>query len=68
MAGIFARLHKAGELTVPDPLAAADQFGAMLRGSLFLRAIIGQESITEAEINGAVARTVETILRAYAPA
>ena len=67
MAGIFARLNDAGELTVPDPLAAADQFGSMLRGALFLRAIIGQETITEDEIERAVARTVETILRAYAP-
>ena len=67
MAGIFARLRDAGELAVPDPLAAADQFGAMLRGALFLRAIIGQETITDAEIEAAVTRTVETILRAYAP-
>lgn len=58
----------AGQLGVPDPLMAADQFMGMLRtGGIFLRASLGlPPPPTEAEINATVAAAVRTFLRAYA--
>lgn len=56
-----------GRLRVTDQGLAADQFIGLLRSGMFLRATLGLERPTEAEIDTAVAAMVETFLRAYAP-
>ncbi len=58
--------HAAGRIDAPDPVLAAEQFMALLRTSLFLRATLGlHPAPTEAEIEATVEAGVETFLRAY---
>ncbi|HET7880781.1 MAG TPA: TetR/AcrR family transcriptional regulator [Acetobacteraceae bacterium] len=57
----------AGRLAVHDPAMAGEQFVAMLRTSLFLRASLGLAQATEAEIDATVAAAVTTFLKANAP-
>jgi TetR/AcrR family transcriptional regulator, mexJK operon transcriptional repressor len=73
--GMFRRLFgewltaqtEAGRLNVPDPILAADQFIGLLRGGLYLRATLGLERPTEAEIDAAVTSAINAFVRAYAP-
>jgi TetR/AcrR family transcriptional regulator, mexJK operon transcriptional repressor len=58
----------AGRLNVPDPILAADQFIGLLRGGVYLRATLGLERPTDAEIDAAVTSAINAFVRAYAPA
>jgi len=62
----LAEQSAAGRVSVPDPAMAADQFIGLLRSGLYLRATLGLERPSEAEINATVTAMVETFLRAYA--
>jgi len=57
-----------GRMSVADPEIAADQFIGLMRSGLYLRATLGLEQPSEAEIDVAVAAMVDTFLKAYAPA
>jgi TetR/AcrR family transcriptional repressor of mexJK operon len=60
---------RAGRLAIPDAIVAADQFGALLRPLMFLRALLGvPPAPTEAEITATVTAAVATFLRAFKPA
>jgi TetR/AcrR family transcriptional repressor of mexJK operon len=72
--GLFRRLFgewltvqsHAGRLSVPDSILAADQFIGLLRGGVYLRATLGLERPTDAEIDAAVTSAIDAFLRAYA--
>ncbi len=62
----IAAQHRAGRLNAPDARLAADQFGALLRPLLFLRAILVVPPAPDAaEIDATVAAAVATFLRAF---
>jgi AcrR family transcriptional regulator len=57
-----------GELKVPEPRAAAEQFAGMLKGELHLRYILGiGPAPSAADIERKVEQTVTAFLRAYRP-
>jgi AcrR family transcriptional regulator len=65
-AGWIAEQSAAGRLAVPDPLVAADQFGALLRASVFMRATLAlPPAPDEAEIDATVQQAVSTFLRGF---
>lgn len=67
LADWMAQLGRDGRLNVPDPRLAADQFGALLRPLIFLRAVLMvPPAPDEAEIDATVNAAVDTFLRAYA--
>lgn len=62
----LAEQTAAGHLAVTDPLIAAEQFGALLRLSLFMRATLGlADDYTEADIDTTVAAAVSTFMKAF---
>lgn len=64
----LAAQTEAGNLAVADAMMAAEQFGALLRLSLFMRVTLGLEpEPSEPEIQATVAAAVETFLRAFGP-
>ena len=65
--GWLTAQSEAGRLNVPDPILAADQFIGLLRGGVYLRATLGLERPTEAEIDAAVISAIAAFVRAYAP-
>ena len=68
LAAWIAAEHDAGRLDAPDPVVAADQFGALLRPLMFLRAMLAvAPAPDEAEIMATVDAAVGTFLRAYGP-
>jgi TetR/AcrR family transcriptional repressor of mexJK operon len=55
-----------GVLYVGDPAAASDHWFGLLKGDIYVRALLGLESAPdEAEIDAVVQRAVEVFLRAY---
>lgn len=62
---LFEDLTRRGDLIVPDPRVAADQFSAMLRGELFHRALLGLPLSDSRDADATVAAAVDTVLRAY---
>jgi TetR/AcrR family transcriptional repressor of mexJK operon len=54
-----------GRLGVTDPATAAEQFVALLRTSVFLRASLGLARAADTEIDATVAAAVTTFLKAY---
>ncbi len=59
----------AGRLRVPDARVAADQFGALLRASLFMRATLAlPPAPDEAEIDATVQQAVAMFLRGFGAA
>ena len=57
---------RAGRLAIADATVAADQFGAMLRPMMFLRALVGvPPAPSEPEIAATVTAAVATFLRAF---
>ena len=66
-AGWLTEQTEVGRLAVHDPAMAGEQFVALLRTSLFLRASLGLARATDAEIDATVAAAVMTFLKAYAP-
>lgn len=68
LGGWLAEQAAAGRLNVPDPLLAAEQFMALLRGRLFLQATLAVEPApADAQIDASAAATVDTFLRAFGP-
>jgi AcrR family transcriptional regulator len=68
LADWIARQAKARRLVAPDPQVAAEQFMALLRGSLFLRATLALNPPPgEAETDAVVAVAVDTFMRAFGP-
>ena len=64
-----ARQTAAGRLAAEDPRVAADQFIALLRSGLFMRASLAVPPAPgEAEIDATVAAAVSTFLRAFGTA
>jgi TetR/AcrR family transcriptional repressor of mexJK operon len=65
----LAAQSAAGHLHVPDPGVAAEQFSALLRGSLFMRVTLAlPPAPTDADIDATVAAAVDTFMRAFRPA
>ncbi|MGH7103613.1 MAG: TetR/AcrR family transcriptional regulator [Acetobacteraceae bacterium] len=68
LAAWLERQMAAGRLHHRDPGIAAEQFSALLRTHLHLRALLGiGPAPTEAEIDAVGAAAVETFMSAYAP-
>lgn len=61
-------LSVAGHLSVADPAVAAEQFGSLLTGGMDARTRFGTRKIPEAELREVARATVDTFLRAFAPA
>jgi TetR/AcrR family transcriptional repressor of mexJK operon len=67
--GWVAEQARAGRLTTPDTDLAAQQFMALLRSGLFIRASLAlRPAPTAAEIDATVASAVSTFLKAFGPA
>lgn len=64
---IVTALARRGQLSVPDPWQAVDQFIGMLRGEVFSRALLDLPPSDRTDIERTVAGAVEVMLRAYAP-
>ena len=63
-----AQQNAAGRLAADDPRVAADQFIALLRSGLFMRASLAvPPAPCEAEIDATVEAAVTTFVRAFAP-
>ncbi len=62
----LAREHEAGELTISDPMLAAEQFVALCRGMGDLEGRFGATVSTE-QCNRRIAGAVDVFLAAYAP-
>lgn len=65
LSAVFGELAQQGDLTVPDPRIAAEQFSAMLRGEVFHRALLGLPLPDSSDAGATVAAAVDTLLRAY---
>jgi TetR/AcrR family transcriptional repressor of mexJK operon len=65
MIELFADLAARGQLAVPDPWVAADQFVGMLRSEVFFRALLGLPPTEGRDAAATVAAAVETMLKAY---
>jgi len=64
----FERAADAGQLDVPDPGLAAEQFMAAATGQSHLRRVLGlRPAMTEGEIRKRVDQAVDLICRAYQP-
>lgn len=64
----LAEQTAAGHLAVADPLLAAEQFGALLRLTRFMRVTLGQaDAYTEADIRTTVNAAVDTFMKAFGP-
>jgi TetR/AcrR family transcriptional repressor of mexJK operon len=61
-------LTVAGHLTVTDPAVAAEQFGSLLTGGMDARTRFGTRPLPEAELREVARATVDTFVRAFAPA
>ncbi|MFI7078501.1 TetR/AcrR family transcriptional regulator [Micromonospora sp. NPDC049903] len=68
LADRLARLSVAGHLHTPDPVLAAEQFVALLTGSMDARASLGTRRIPHAELRAVSRAAVDTFLKAFAPA
>ena len=67
LADRLARLSVTGHLHTPDPLLAAEQFFALLSGSMDKRARLGTRHIPNAELRTVTRAAVHTFLEAFAP-
>ena len=54
-----------GKLAIDDPATAADQFAALCKAGLFLRALLGAAPASEAEIARVAEEAVRTFLARY---
>jgi hypothetical protein len=61
----FEAAGGSGELTIDDPATAADQFAALCKAGLFLRALLGAPQPTEAEVARIAEEAVRTFLARY---
>jgi TetR/AcrR family transcriptional regulator, mexJK operon transcriptional repressor len=61
-------LSVAGHISVGDPAVAAEQFGSLLTGGMDTRTRFGTRKVPEAELREVARATVDTFLRAFAPA
>jgi TetR/AcrR family transcriptional regulator, mexJK operon transcriptional repressor len=61
----FAAAGARGELRIDDPETAADQFAALCKSGLFLRALLGAACPSEAEIARNADEAVRTFLARY---
>jgi TetR/AcrR family transcriptional repressor of mexJK operon len=68
LAGYLTELADAGTLTTGDPIASARLFFSMLRGDIYIRALLGlDETATAAEMEALVRQAVAAFLAAHAP-
>ena len=67
VSAVFEELARRGELIIPDPWAAADQFAGMLRAEIFHRTLLGLPNPEGRTAEATIAAAVETILKAYGP-
>lgn len=64
----LAEQTAAGHLAVTDPLLAAEQFGALLRLTRFMRVTLGLDAAyTETDIHATVNAAVNTFMKAFGP-
>lgn len=61
-------LSVAGHLSVTEPAVAAEQFGSLLTGGMDARTRFGTRKVPAAELREVARATVDTFLRAFAPA
>ena len=67
MAGYFETAVARGQLRMEDPLLAADQFGELCKGDVWLRLTFGIiDRISQAEIDRVVDSAVDMFLARYA--
>ncbi|MBO2465126.1 TetR/AcrR family transcriptional regulator [Actinomadura violacea] len=67
LADRLARLTLAGRLRANDPVAAAEQFSALLSAPLDKRTRLGTRDVPEDEVRAVVTAAVATFLAAFAP-
>ena len=67
LADRLARLSVTGHLHTPDPLLAAEQFFALLSGSMDKRARLGTRRVPNTELHTVAQAAVHTFLAAFAP-
>ncbi|WP_425558338.1 TetR/AcrR family transcriptional regulator C-terminal domain-containing protein [Cryptosporangium japonicum] len=65
LADRLAHLALAGRLRTTDPALAADQFAALLTGSLDHRARLGTRPVPDDELHGVCRAAVSTFLAAF---
>jgi len=66
MAEYFALAQGRGELSIDDPILAADQFGELCKADVWTRLIFGvSKSVSDAEIDRVVNGAVETFMARY---
>ncbi len=65
LSAVFEELARRGELALPDPWMAADQFAGMLRAEVFHRILLGLPSPNGRSPEATVAAAVEGILKIY---
>ncbi|MCK9878890.1 TetR/AcrR family transcriptional regulator [Frankia sp. Ag45/Mut15] len=68
LADRLARLSLAGRLHTPDPASAAEQFAALLTGSMQSRSRLGTRHVPDDELHAVATAAVELFLTAYGPA
>jgi AcrR family transcriptional regulator len=64
----FQAAAASGELAIDDPSIAADQFTALCKAGLFLRALLGAPQPTEADVTRIAEEAVQTFLARYGAA
>jgi hypothetical protein len=57
--------NERGELEIDDPVRAADQFAALCKAGIFMRALLGMPPPSEAEIARTAEEAVRTFLARY---
>lgn len=67
LADRLARLALAGRLSVADPGRAAEQFAALLTGSMDARCRFGTREVPAEELGGVARAAVSTFLAAFGP-
>jgi TetR/AcrR family transcriptional repressor of mexJK operon len=68
LAGFFEAARDRGELAVDDPATAAEQFAALCKAGLFLRALLGGPPPVPAEVERVADEAVRTFLARYGKA
>jgi AcrR family transcriptional regulator len=61
----FVAANERGELEIDDPVMAADQFAALCKAGIFMRALLGLPVPNEAEIARTAEEAVRTFLARY---
>ena len=67
LAEFLAAEHRAGRMSVPDPVMAADFFAGMVLGSLQLQGLLNLGAPADSEVERRARAAAAAFMRAYAP-